>query len=761
MADLLRNGTAVRPASADSGLRLHRLRRQTLRVLAIALAMAVATAGMLLSMASVAVHDRLLSTSLYTTALDSSQAYERFYEEVLTDPAVVATTERLLGSLAAGQGEAADIRAVAAAGTRLLFPPVLLRELSLELVDGVLQYLRGDLAVAHTVVEAGDVFARATQTIFTQVTAFLAEASNWVFSDLEQYRAAVHAFADDLASGRVPAAVPMIGGSSFAVDDVLGIIDRATEFGLSAGVRDHVRAALASGNSRDALIDALVDDLSVKVSRMLSDVAAGALGRPDVDALTALAGRSDAPADQVLERLNDVRGAVAMFPPWARTVGLALFATGSACLVVLCRRRPGRALLAIAAVGAASVVGARIGVWWAGRQIGSPLGLLAGQRPGVVPPSVRDIMGELNAAIVADLQATVTRVAVAPLVVAAGAVVATALPGLVRRHGIVRPAKVFAAGALLVAMTGSSTDVPVRGRAPLRCNGHAELCDRPYDDVVQAATHNAMSSPDIVDVWPEQDRGIRAQLDYGVRALLIDTKYWQPTAAPDRLQGVERFLPGSLLHAVFNRSDAARADQPGTYLCHDSCARGAIDLVDALSQVRHFLDDNPDEVVTLIIQNDISSDDTTAAFEAAGLDGYLYTHQADDDWPTLGRMIHDGRRLVVFSEKELPAPEWNLPAFEYMQDTPYSAQSMDELSCDRYRGEKTASLFLLNHWVRRSAPDRADALQMNARAEIVSRARACAAVRGQLPDFIAVDFFSLGDLMGAVDELNGVDRSIV
>jgi hypothetical protein len=66
----------------------------------------------------------------------------------------------------------------------------------------------------------------------------------------------------------------------------------------------------------------------------------------------------------------------------------------------------------------------------------------------------------------------------------------------------------------------------------------------------------------------------------------------------------------------------------------------------------------------------------------------------------------------------------------------------------------------MNHWVRRRAPDRADARALNARDAIVTRARTCAATRGQLPDFIAVDFFSLGDLMGAVDELNGVGPAL-
>ena len=38
----------------------------------------------------------------------------------------------------------------------------------------------------------------------------------------------------------------------------------------------------------------------------------------------------------------------------------------------------------------------------------------------------------------------------------------------------------------------------------------------------------------------------------------------------------------------------------------------------------------------------------------------------------------------------------------------------------------------------------------------MDRARRCAEQRGRLPNFIAVSFYGIGDVIGAVDELNGV-----
>src|SRR5690606_35338864 len=114
----------------------------------------------------------------------------------------------------------------------------------------------------------------------------------------------------------------------------------------------------------------------------------------------------------------------------------------------------------------------------------------------------------------------------------------------------------------------------------------------------------------VVPVWPEHDSHLRPQLDAGVRALLIDTKYWEPVERAGALTG--RIDPGTLpipeavAEAVMRLAGDAAGGRPGTFLCHNSCMFGAQPLVDGLADIRGFLDDNPDEVVTLIIQDEIS-----------------------------------------------------------------------------------------------------------------------------------------------------------
>ena len=67
------------------------------------------------------------------------------------------------------------------------------------------------------------------------------------------------------------------------------------------------------------------------------------------------------------------------------------------------------------------------------------------------------------------------------------------------------------------------------------------------------------------------------------------------------------------------------------------------------------------------------------------------------------------------------------------------------------------SLFLLNHWVQRGAPDPSGAAVVSAYDFLLARARQCEAEHGLLPNFIAVNFYSIGDVIDVVATSNGLD----
>jgi hypothetical protein len=64
----------------------------------------------------------------------------------------------------------------------------------------------------------------------------------------------------------------------------------------------------------------------------------------------------------------------------------------------------------------------------------------------------------------------------------------------------------------------------------------------------------------------------------------------------------------------------------------------------------------------------------------------------------------------------------------------------------------------MNHWINRTAPDRVDAARVNTAQALIERARECEQERGQLPNYIAVNFHRLGGLFEAVEELNGIGQ---
>ncbi|MBX3269059.1 MAG: hypothetical protein KF729_02290 [Sandaracinaceae bacterium] len=257
---------------------------------------------------------------------------------------------------------------------------------------------------------------------------------------------------------------------------------------------------------------------------------------------------------------------------------------------------------------------------------------------------------------------------------------------------------------------------------PLACNGHAALCDRTFDGVAFPATHNAMSSEEEGWIPPNQGFRLWRQLEDGVRGFMLDTY-----------------------------------EQDGeTLLCHSICPLGSRPFVHALTDLREFMDCHPAEVITLILEAHIDEPRTAAAFEAAGLDPYLHAQPLGAPWPTLRELITSGRRMVVFTESADVSLPWHHYAYAYAWDNPYSARMPSDLSCRRGRGSTDNPVFILNHFLTAPVAMRALAEMINHEPFLGDQVRRCRTETGQLPNFVTVDFYDVGDLFAVVDELNGL-----
>lgn len=255
------------------------------------------------------------------------------------------------------------------------------------------------------------------------------------------------------------------------------------------------------------------------------------------------------------------------------------------------------------------------------------------------------------------------------------------------------------------------------------CNGSVALCDRRYDQVAYATTHNAMSSADNGWWLANQRRSIARQLADGVRGLMLDTHY-----ADDND------------HTVL--------------LCHNLCWLGSERLDKELNVIARFLDEHPHEVVTLIFESKVSPADTGAAFAASGVLRHVYEHPVGQPWPTLGEMIASGQRLVVFTDHGGGAFPWYLAQWQHCLENPWAAWTQRAFGCAVNRGQPGNALSVLNHFVSDPTPDRRVAAMVNRSRELLQHARRCEREWKHVVNFVTVDHYDEGDLFEVVDRLN-------
>jgi uncharacterized membrane protein HdeD (DUF308 family) len=334
------------------------------------------------------------------------------------------------------------------------------------------------------------------------------------------------------------------------------------------------------------------------------------------------------------------------------------------------------------------------------------------------------------------------------------------------------------AGAVAAFVGGGGASAPAATIS--RCNGHAALCDRPLDEVVLPATHNAMSAP--LPGWfsAEQERPIGGQLSDGIRGLLLDTHYGDKLAngrvrtffkSPedlDLVKGQDAVSPTAVAAATRLRARLGfrGKGERGMYLCHTFCELGFTPLQDGLKDIHDFLATHPAEVVVVINQDYVTPADFVKAIGDAGLAPYAFTPPSGSDWPTLRQMIESDRRLLLLAENHAGAAPWYQPAYKRLtEETPYLFRTVATLTdretldatCRPNRGPEKAPLFLINHWVTTTpVPRPSDAATLNAYEPLLRRARECQRIRHHVPNLLAVNFYKQGDVFRVVDALNGL-----
>jgi hypothetical protein len=255
------------------------------------------------------------------------------------------------------------------------------------------------------------------------------------------------------------------------------------------------------------------------------------------------------------------------------------------------------------------------------------------------------------------------------------------------------------------------------------CNGKEYLCDRPIDKVAFPATHNSMSSAENEWIAPNQHYAIPQQLEDGIRGLNLDTYSWEEKA----------------------------------YVCHGFCQLGAQPLNEVFEEIKLFLQSNPNEIILITFQSDLSAELTLNSFHESNLYENLYVHTLYDPWPTLMELIQNQTQVVAFSNFD-GGPLGYHKQWVHWVDNPYSAREVEDFSCTLDRGdEETATLFNVNHFLTKPIALEQLAQQANINPNLSEHVFSCWQETGRFPNQVLVDFYNIGDLFTVVDQLNSHD----
>jgi hypothetical protein len=292
----------------------------------------------------------------------------------------------------------------------------------------------------------------------------------------------------------------------------------------------------------------------------------------------------------------------------------------------------------------------------------------------------------------------------------------------------------------------AATPISYQKRDVQTCNANADLCSIKYSNVSFVGTHDSAFVGDLDDPRVNQVVSVTDQLNQGVRFLQAQTH--------------KEEITGTLS------------------MCHTSCLLlNSGSLEDYLTTVKKWLDANENALVTMLLTNgdNVDVSEFGDVVESVGLKDYAFVPSTSpkplskDDWPTMGEMINDGKRFVLFLDygaDESTTP-FVLDEFSYFFETPFDVTDASFSSCSVDRPPKSSpdgKMYIVNHFLDKAVlgsdilvPDNDADFQTNAATgpgSIGAQVKLCEGSYGRSPNVVLLDMFNRGDWLPAQQAMN-------
>lgn len=285
------------------------------------------------------------------------------------------------------------------------------------------------------------------------------------------------------------------------------------------------------------------------------------------------------------------------------------------------------------------------------------------------------------------------------------------------------------------------------------CNNSPDLCSRKYDNITHMGAH--------------------------------DAAFLRNAETGNSVAGNQYYNATKALNAGIRLLSAQVHNLNGTLeLCHTTCS-----LLDAgtleswLGKIKYWMDENPNEVVTLLLVNSDSENVATfgSVFENSNISSYGYTPataSASNVWPTLQTMIDAGTRLVTFIAEIEASTTYSylLNEWDYVFENEYDVTTTTGFNCtlDRPSTLSSASaaissgyLPLMNHFVYKKITSTVELPNVDmigttnspntsVTGTLGTAAYSCNSEWGTAPVFALVDFYDQGPAIETADNLNGI-----